>query len=83
MLIYVEFSSCIDFYYHLSCTQVDTDDEYTKILPQNETEIDTCTIDQRSNSNSPFSHYEGQKLSIIPNAEVTMKLNYHTYILLF
>ena len=72
----VEYRRFIDFHYHLSCSQVDTDDEYTKILPQNETEMDTCTIDQQSNSNSPFSNYEGQKLSIIPNAEVTIKLNY-------
>ena len=50
--------------------QVERSNDYTKILPQVETDNESYQVNQRNNENSPFSQYEGQKLSLIPSPEV-------------
>ena len=54
--------------------QVERSNDYTKILPQVETDNESYQVNQRNNENSPFSQYEGQKLSLIPSPEVRINL---------
>ena len=54
--------------------QVEVSSDYTKILPQLETDNESYQANQRNNENSPFSQYEGQKLSLIPSPEVRINL---------
>ena len=63
--------------------QVEVSSDYTKILPQLETDNESYQANQRNNENSPFSQYEGQKLSLIPSPEVRINLVEQLYTFMF